>query len=88
MKDPLKLGGCRPISFIGYLYKIISKTLANRLKKIIGLNIGEKQSAYVEVRNIQDGPMIVNELCSWEKKEKRKILLFKVDFEKAFDSIN
>ncbi|KAL7598934.1 hypothetical protein Lser_V15G26688 [Lactuca serriola] len=81
VNDPIKLGDYRPISLIGCFYKIISKTLANRLKKTIGLNIREEQSAYVEGRNIQDGPMIVNELCSWAKKVKRKILHFKVDFD-------
>ncbi|KAL4589627.1 hypothetical protein LXL04_002535 [Taraxacum kok-saghyz] len=88
IKDPLKLGDYRPISLIGCLYKIIAKSLANRVKKVIGSTIEEVQSAYVEGRNIQDGPLIVNELCSWAKATKNKILLFKVDFEKAFDSIN
>lgn len=50
--------------------------------------IDDVQSAYVEGRNILDGPLIVNEICSWAKKVKRKVLLFKVDFDKAFDSIN
>lgn len=37
---------------------------------------------------ILDGPLIVNEICSWAKKTKRKVFLFKVDFEKAFESLN
>lgn len=32
--------------------------------------------------------MIVNELCSWAKVNGNKMLLFKADFNKAFDSIN
>lgn len=48
----------------------------------------DTQSAYVEGRNILDGPLIVNEICSWAKRAKKKVLLFKVDFEKAFDSVN
>lgn len=88
IKDPLKLGDYRPISLIGCLYKIIAKILAKRPKKVIKSNIGDVQFAYVEARNIQDGPLIVNEICSWAKKRKKKLLLFKVDFNKAFDSIN
>ncbi|KAL4578043.1 hypothetical protein LXL04_014158 [Taraxacum kok-saghyz] len=88
IKDPLKLGDYRPISLIESLYKIISKILATRLKKVIGTNVNEVQSAYVQGRNIQDDPLIVNEICSWAKKTKNKLLLFKVDFDKAFDSVN
>lgn len=32
--------------------------------------------------------MVVNELRSWEKAKGRKMLLLKVDFNKAFDSVN
>nr|KAJ0217713.1 hypothetical protein LSAT_V11C300135570 [Lactuca sativa] len=88
IKDPLHIGDYRPISLIGSLYKIISKALANRLSMVIGKNIGEAQSAFVKGRNILDGPMIVNELCTWAKKVKKQILLFKVDLEKAFDFVN
>lgn len=42
----------------------------------------------MEGRSILDGPLVVNKLCSWAKKTKKQILLFKVDFDKAFDSIN
>ncbi|KAI3751226.1 hypothetical protein L2E82_22274 [Cichorium intybus] len=88
VKDPTSLSDFRPICLIGCVYKIISKILAIRLKKIIGTVISDVQSAYVEGRNILDGPLVINELYSWAKKTRRKILLFKVDFEKAFDSVN
>lgn len=50
--------------------------------------IGESQLAYIEGRNILDGPLIINEVCSWAKKTKKELLLFKLDFDIAFDSIN
>ena len=64
IKDPLKFNDFHPISLIGCLYKIISKILATRLKKVIGNCIDEVQSAYVDGRNILDGPLIVNEVCA------------------------
>ncbi|GJY23411.1 RNA-directed DNA polymerase, eukaryota, reverse transcriptase zinc-binding domain protein [Tanacetum coccineum] len=33
-------------------------------------------------------PLIINEVISWTKKVSGKLMIFKVDFEKAFDSIN
>lgn len=64
ISDPLHLNEFRPISLIGCLYKIIAKILATRLKSVIGSIIDEVQSAYIEGRNILDGPLIVNEIVS------------------------
>ncbi|XP_071741010.1 uncharacterized protein [Rutidosis leptorrhynchoides] len=38
-------------------------------------------------RQILDGPLIINEVVDWCKRKKKKALFFKVDFDKAFDSI-
>lgn len=70
------------------MYKIIAKFLANILKVVIGKNTGEAQSAFVEGRNILDGPLNNNELCARSENAKKRMLLFKLDFEKVFDSIN
>lgn len=86
LKTHFIIGEFRPISLIGYLYKIIVKTLAIRLKRVIGLNIDKVQ--FVEGRSILDGLLIVNEICSWAKQSKKQVLIFKADFDKAFDSIN
>ncbi|GJS14768.1 RNA-directed DNA polymerase, eukaryota [Tanacetum coccineum] len=61
--------------------------LANRLKMVISELISDVQSAFVSNRQILDGPFILNELISWCKAHKSKAMIFKVDFEKAFDSV-
>ncbi|GJZ83465.1 RNA-directed DNA polymerase, eukaryota, reverse transcriptase zinc-binding domain protein [Tanacetum coccineum] len=38
-------------------------------------------------RNILDGPLILNEIMAWYRKRKKNLMVFKVDFEKAFDSL-
>jgi len=88
VKDPLALNDYRPISLIGSVYKIIAKALALRIKSVIGSVIDEIQTAFIKDRNILDGPMIINEVCAWAKQYKAKIFLFKIDLDKAFDSIN
>ncbi|GKA00908.1 RNA-directed DNA polymerase, eukaryota, reverse transcriptase zinc-binding domain protein [Tanacetum coccineum] len=46
-----------------------------------------EQSAFIKGRNILDGPLILNECMAWYRKRKKELLVFKVDFEKAFDSL-
>ncbi|GJT62359.1 RNA-directed DNA polymerase, eukaryota [Tanacetum coccineum] len=77
----------RPISLIGSIYKIIAKILANRLSMVISDLINEVQTAFVPNRQILDGPFILNELISWCKHKKINAMIFKIDFEKAFDSV-
>ncbi|GJW73910.1 RNA-directed DNA polymerase, eukaryota, reverse transcriptase zinc-binding domain protein [Tanacetum coccineum] len=77
----------RPISLIGSLYKIIAKILANRLVVVLGDIVNEVQSAFIADRQILDGPFILNEVLQWCKSKKKQSLIFKVDFEKAYDSV-
>lgn len=86
--DPLSIKDYRPVNLVGCMYKIISKILSCRLKKVIAKVVGPEQSAYIEGRSILDGPLVLNEVIAWTKKIKKKLLVFKVDFEKAFDSLN
>ncbi|GJZ49469.1 Orf y [Tanacetum coccineum] len=87
-KDPLGFSDYRPISLIGCVYKVISKMLASRLAKVIGSVIGPNQLASIEGRHILDGYLVANEIIRMAALENHKLLLFKVDFEKAFDSVN
>nr|GEW56040.1 hypothetical protein [Tanacetum cinerariifolium] len=48
--------------------------------------ISQEQSAFVKGRQIMKGPVILNEVILWCKAKKEKTILFKVDFQKAFDS--
>ncbi|GKA45251.1 RNA-directed DNA polymerase, eukaryota, reverse transcriptase zinc-binding domain protein [Tanacetum coccineum] len=77
----------RPISLIGSQYKIIGKLLANRLSTVISKCISPVQSAFIKGRNILDGPLILNEVMERYRNRKKKLMVFKVDFEKAFDSL-
>ncbi|GJW23891.1 RNA-directed DNA polymerase, eukaryota [Tanacetum coccineum] len=77
----------RPISLIGSVYKIIAKILANRLVGVLGDIVNEVQYAFIVDRHILDGPFILNEVLQWCKKEIKQSLIFKVDFEKAYDSV-
>ncbi|GKD38865.1 RNA-directed DNA polymerase, eukaryota, partial [Tanacetum coccineum] len=77
----------RPINLIGSIHKIIAKILSNRLVSVLGDIVNEVQSAFIAGRQMLDCPFILNEVLQWCIKKKKKTLIFKVDFEKAFDSV-
>nr|GEW89065.1 RNA-directed DNA polymerase, eukaryota, reverse transcriptase zinc-binding domain protein [Tanacetum cinerariifolium] len=86
-KDAKLVKDFRPIILIGSLYKIIAKILANHLVIVMGDLVNEVQSAFIANRQILDGPFILNELIQSCKVQKKQTMIFKVDFEKALDSI-
>nr|KYP51642.1 Transposon TX1 uncharacterized [Cajanus cajan] len=48
--NPQNLEDYRPISLVGCMYKILSKVLANRIKRVLLSIIDERQSAFLEGR--------------------------------------
>ncbi|GJZ58391.1 RNA-directed DNA polymerase, eukaryota, reverse transcriptase zinc-binding domain protein [Tanacetum coccineum] len=87
VSNPFFIKAYRPISLISLHYKIVAKILAKRFSKVIDSIISPEQSAFISSRQILDGPLILSEIIDWYKKCKKKLILFKVDFEKAFDSV-
>jgi hypothetical protein len=85
---PQGLADYRPICLISSMYKILSKILAGRLKLVMGKIISKVQSAFLPNRQILDGVLVVNELLDLAKRRKDKCLMFKVDFERAYDTVN
>ncbi|GAU36760.1 hypothetical protein TSUD_213250 [Trifolium subterraneum] len=88
VSSPTSLSDFRPISLLGCLYKLIAKVLAKRLAKVMDSIITSNQSAFIKGRNLVDGVLVVNEVVELAKKSKRDCLIFKVDFEKAYDSVD
>ncbi|PNY01074.1 cysteine-rich receptor-like protein kinase, partial [Trifolium pratense] len=86
--SPQRLNDFRPISLVGCLYKILAKVLANRLRLVIGSVISEAQSAFVKDRQILDGILVANEVVDEARRSKKELMMFKVDFEKAYDSVD
>ncbi|XP_070056721.1 uncharacterized protein [Nicotiana tomentosiformis] len=65
------------------MYKIIAKILTNRLKKVIEVNIGRSQSAFIEWRSIIDNILFSHELFKvYNNKGIYHICVLKVDIRK------
>ncbi|XP_022003678.1 uncharacterized protein LOC110901140 [Helianthus annuus] len=58
------------------------------MKLVINKIIYEEQSAFLSIRSILDGPLILNGLIPWLRRTKKKGFIFKVDVKKAYDSLN
>jgi hypothetical protein len=86
--SPQCLNDFRPISLVGCLYKILAKVLANRLRMVIGSVISESQTTFVKDRQILDDILIANEVADEARNTKKELMLFKVDFENASDSVD
>ncbi|KAL5545374.1 hypothetical protein UlMin_005061, partial [Ulmus minor] len=78
----------RPISLVSGLYKILAKLLANRLREVLEETISMAQGAFVHNRQILDVVLVATEAVEDYRKRKKRGVIFKVDFEKAYDHVN
>ncbi|KAK2659185.1 hypothetical protein Ddye_005718 [Dipteronia dyeriana] len=87
-QSPESMKDFRPISLVGAMYKILAKVLANSLKGAMDVVIGDYQMAFVRGGQIIDSLVIEEKVIHSWKKDKEWGLLVKLDFEKAYDSVD
>lgn len=89
-KEPKSMGDLRPILLCNVLLRILSKVMANRLKKCLGSIISDKQSAFLEGRLLTDHALITFEINHFMKRKtqgKKGVVGLKIDISKAYDRL-
>ena len=86
-KGAKKFNRFRPISLYNTGYKVITKIMANRLKRILPKLIPKNQGGFVRGRQIMDNIILVQEAIYISYKEKEKGMVIKLDLASAFDRV-
>eukprot|EP00253_Pinus_taeda_P001787 PITA_01787 len=77
----------RPISLCNSSYKLITKIIAQRLKKILPAIIPENQGGFIKGRKILDNIVLVQEAVHSSYHRKEKGMVIKLDLANAFDRV-
>lgn len=90
VKHPQSVTQYRPISLCNVCYKLITRTITNRLGPALSSVIDNQQSAFVPGRLITDNVLIGFETMHWmrqNRKSKNGFAALKLDMSKAYDRV-
>ncbi|KAG6393957.1 hypothetical protein SASPL_144533 [Salvia splendens] len=79
----------RLISLCNVMYKLVTKTIATRLKKLMSVIVRPTESSFVAERHITDNIVIAQEAIHSMRSMKGKhgVMALKVDLEKSYDRV-
>jgi hypothetical protein len=78
----------RLICLLGVDYKWITKVLTKRLTTVADSVVSLTQTTFITGRNILEGVVILHETMHELKRKKKKGVILKLDFEKAYDKVS
>ncbi|XP_057760805.1 uncharacterized protein LOC130981212 [Arachis stenosperma] len=90
IKNPRYAKGFRPISLCNVVFKLVTKTIASKLKQLLPDIVGELQSVFVQDRLITDKELVAFEIFYYMKKkvtDQKGYIGLKSDMAKVYDRI-
>ncbi|CAL8176297.1 unnamed protein product [Prunus armeniaca] len=90
VERPLNMTQLRPISLCNTLYKVVSKILVSRLRRIMTKMVSPTQVSFVPGRHIVDNIVIAQEMLHKFKvaKGQKGFIAWKIDLSKAYDRLS
>jgi exonuclease III len=86
--DKTQMKNYRPISLLNTDYKVLTKSLTNRLKRYMATLVHEDQQASVPDRNIQKHTHFIRDIISYTHERNSYSSILSLDQEKAFDRVS
>ena len=86
--NPKTLHDFRPISLCNYIYKVISKVIARRLKDVLSKHISGEQFRVLKGRQIHEAIGVAQEGLHSMKTCNLKGAILKIDLSKAYDKVS
>ena len=87
-KDPTQIKNWRPLTLLNIDYKILSRTMALRLKPILDRIIGPHQTGFLENRQISDNiRKTIDVIAQANRNGRLRQVIVTIDFNKCFDHV-
>ena len=86
-KDRMNIANWRPITLLGVDYKLLTKTLAERLKNVLPNLVHPDQNGFMPGGCIFFSAHTIRDILFYCNKERLDLILLALDYTKAFDSV-
>ena len=87
MDSPSSFDDFRPISLCNCIYKVIAKTIANKLKPMLSCNISKEKFGCLDGRQIHEAIGVAHETLHNINLTRKKCMIVNIDLLKAYDRI-
>jgi hypothetical protein len=88
LKDADTIKQSMHICLLNVDFKIFPKLQIDRATPVTDKTINDSQTAFIKDRNILEGVVVLHEVLHEFKKSEKRDVLFKIDFEKAYDKVS